>query len=136
MATASQEAELKTQGVMEASRNPNTSVTAEDAEKKMVEEAQKAGVPSFSFDPDASPEEKAAQAKAVSTDHRQDPYFRANRSINSEFPKTSTTKENRKQLRLRPISTMAYPANTICLIQKRQRHWLLQLLPRVKMENP
>lgn len=65
MATASQSAELKTQGVVEASRDPNTNVTSEDAQKKMVEESKKAGVAAFTFDPDASPEEKAAQAKAV-----------------------------------------------------------------------
>ncbi|TEY34261.1 hypothetical protein BOTCAL_0639g00020 [Botryotinia calthae] len=58
------EGELKTQGAVEAAQNPNSSVTAADAEAKIVNEGQKAGVPAFSFDPDASPEEKAAQARA------------------------------------------------------------------------
>lgn len=67
MATAPQEAgELKTAGVVEASRDPNSNVSPEDAQRKMVEESKKAGVAAFTFDPDASPEEKAAQAKAVS----------------------------------------------------------------------
>ena len=58
--------ELKAQGVAEASRDPDSNVTAEDAEKKFVAEAQKAGGQAFMFDPNASPEEKAAQARAVS----------------------------------------------------------------------
>lgn len=66
MANASSSAaELKTQGVIEAANDPDTSVTAEDAGKKMVQESKKAGVAAFTFDPNASTEEKAAQAKAV-----------------------------------------------------------------------
>jgi hypothetical protein len=60
-------AELKTQGVVEAAQDPNSSVTADDAQQKIVAESKKAGVAAFTFDPDASPEEKAAQARAVST---------------------------------------------------------------------
>ena len=40
--------------------------TAEDAQKDMVEEAENAGVTAFTFDPDASPEKKRAQARSVS----------------------------------------------------------------------
>lgn len=44
--------------------DPNSSVTAEDAQKKIVDESKKAGVAAFTFDPNASPEAKAAQARA------------------------------------------------------------------------
>jgi hypothetical protein len=58
--------EIKTQGAVEMARDPSSSVTADDAQKKMVEESKKAGVPAFTFDPNATPEQKAAQARAVS----------------------------------------------------------------------
>jgi hypothetical protein len=57
-------ADLKAQGVIEAAQDPNSSVTADDAQQKIVTESKKAGVPAFTFDPNASPEEKAAQARA------------------------------------------------------------------------
>jgi hypothetical protein len=63
---ASATAEIKAQGAVEMANDPNTSVTAEDAQKKLVDESRRAGVAAFTFDPDASPEEKAAQARAVS----------------------------------------------------------------------
>jgi hypothetical protein len=59
-------AEIKTQGAVEMAQDPNSSVTSVDAQKKIVEESKKAGVAAFTFDPNASPEEKAAQARAVS----------------------------------------------------------------------
>ena len=58
-------AELKAQGVEEAARDPNSKVTSADAQKVMGDESKKAGIPAYSFNPDASPEEKAATAKAV-----------------------------------------------------------------------
>jgi hypothetical protein len=58
--------ELKAQGVVEAAQDPNSTVTAEDAQRKIVQESKKAGVAAFQFDPNATPEEKAAQARAVS----------------------------------------------------------------------
>lgn len=61
----SQAAELKQQGALEAARDPNSSVSAEDAERKMVKETVNAGHHAYQFDPNASPEEKAAQARAV-----------------------------------------------------------------------
>jgi hypothetical protein len=61
--------ELKQQGAIEAAQDPNSNVTAEDAEKAMIEETKKAGGAAFQFDPDATPEEKAAQARAVSCRH-------------------------------------------------------------------
>lgn len=65
MATAQSAAELKQQGAIEAAENPESGVSAEDAQRKLVEESRNAGVAAFSFDPDASPEEKRRQAKAV-----------------------------------------------------------------------
>ncbi|KAI1307734.1 C2 domain-containing protein [Xylaria venustula] len=64
MATAQQASELKQQGAIDAARDPASSVTADDAQKKLVEESKNAGVAAFTFDPDASPEAKRAQAKA------------------------------------------------------------------------
>jgi hypothetical protein len=67
MATAAAEAELKQQGAFEAAADPNSNVTAADAQAKAELESKKAGVQAFSFNPDASPEEKAAQARSVSS---------------------------------------------------------------------
>lgn len=64
--TARGNEELKAQGVVEAARDPNSSVNAADAEKALKDHAQAGGAAAFEFNPDASPEEKAAQAKAVS----------------------------------------------------------------------
>ncbi|KAH6671447.1 C2 domain-containing protein [Halenospora varia] len=64
MSLNSQAGELKAQGVEEASRDPKSSVTANDAQRKIVAESKKAGVAAFTFDPDATPEQKAAQAGA------------------------------------------------------------------------
>lgn len=58
-------AELKAEGAIEAAQNTESQVTADDAQREMVEQSKNAGVPAFSFNPDASPEEKRAQAKAV-----------------------------------------------------------------------
>lgn len=67
MATEQAAAELKQQGAIEAARNPESSVSADDAQKKMLEESKAAGVAAFTFDPDASPEQKRAQAREVSS---------------------------------------------------------------------
>lgn len=58
--------ELKQQGAIEAAQDANSQVTAQDAEKIMVDESKKGGAVAFQFDPDASPQEKAALAGAVS----------------------------------------------------------------------
>lgn len=63
--TAKAEHELKAQGVVEAAQDPNTSVTSDDAQKAMVDQARAGGAAAFTFNPDASPEEKAAQAQEV-----------------------------------------------------------------------
>lgn len=57
--------EIKQQGVLEAARDPDTKISAQDAETAVVKEAQKAGGAAFMFDPNASAEEKAAQARSV-----------------------------------------------------------------------
>lgn len=59
-------AELKAEGAVEAAQNANSSVTADAAQKEIVEQSRQAGVAAFTFDPDASPEEKRRQAQAVS----------------------------------------------------------------------
>ncbi|KAK4693255.1 hypothetical protein P7C71_g4110, partial [Lecanoromycetidae sp. Uapishka_2] len=56
--------ELKSQGATEAAQDPNSKVTAQDAEDVMANESKKAGIAAFQFDPNASPEAKAAQARA------------------------------------------------------------------------
>lgn len=59
--------ELKQQGAVEAAQDPNSSVTAEDAQKTLINESKKAGGAAYEFDPNASPEEKAAQIRSVSS---------------------------------------------------------------------
>jgi len=58
--------ELKSQGATEAAQDSNSKVTVQDAEDFMANESKKAGISAFQFDPNASPEAKAAQAQAVS----------------------------------------------------------------------
>jgi hypothetical protein len=65
MATTAGAEELKQQSAFNASRDPNSSVTAKEAIAKAELETEKAGVQAFSFNPNASPEEKAAQARNV-----------------------------------------------------------------------
>jgi hypothetical protein len=62
--SALQERELKQQGAIEAAEEDI--VTSEAAEKEIVKESKDAGIPAFAFDPDATPEQKRAQAQAVS----------------------------------------------------------------------
>lgn len=61
----SRNGELKSQAFTEAARDPNSKVSAEDAEQIMTEESKKAGVAAYIFDPNASPEDKAAQVRSV-----------------------------------------------------------------------
>ncbi|KAK5091304.1 Tricalbin-2 [Lithohypha guttulata] len=56
--------EAKQQAVEDLARDPDSRVSASDVEKTILEESRKAGAPTFIFDPAASPEEKAAQARA------------------------------------------------------------------------
>ncbi|EEY18791.1 tricalbin-2 [Verticillium alfalfae VaMs.102] len=63
MSTAAEKNELKVQGAVEAAQDPESTVSADDAQKKILEESKKAGVTAFTFDPDASPDEKRRQAR-------------------------------------------------------------------------
>lgn len=101
MATISRASELKQQGALEAAQDPNSGVSAQAAEKKMLEEARKGGSAAYEFDPNASPEEKAAQAKAVRGIAM--PAVIAVLTLNSKSQRASTTSENRMP---RPLSRM------------------------------
>ena len=57
--------ELKSEGAEEAAQDPQSTVSAQDAEDVMTAESKKAGIAAFQFDPDASPEDKAAQVRSV-----------------------------------------------------------------------
>lgn len=48
-----------------AAQDPESTTTADDAQREMVAESRNAGVTAFNFDPDATPEQKRAQAAAV-----------------------------------------------------------------------
>lgn len=63
---SSRAGELRAHNTAQAARDPNSTTTAHDAEQVMAEESKKAGIAAFQFDPDASPEDKAAQARSVS----------------------------------------------------------------------
>ncbi|GAB7350158.1 hypothetical protein MBLNU459_g0823t3 [Dothideomycetes sp. NU459] len=56
--------EAKQQHAIEAAQDPNSSVTAEDAGRSILNESKKAGAVAYQFDPDASAQDKAKQAKA------------------------------------------------------------------------
>lgn len=58
--------ELKSQNAIDAARDPHSKVTAADAEQTLLDESKKAGAAAFQFDADASPADKARQAKSVS----------------------------------------------------------------------
>ncbi|KAI4100961.1 MAG: hypothetical protein LQ339_005282 [Xanthoria mediterranea] len=57
-------AELKSQGAVEAAQDPNSNLSSQDAQHLMAAESKKAGVAAYEFDPNASPEAKAAQARS------------------------------------------------------------------------
>ncbi|KHJ31926.1 putative transmembrane protein [Erysiphe necator] len=56
--------EPSTQAAVETLQDGGGSIKSLDAQKKIVEESRKAGVAAFVFNPNASPEEKAAQVRA------------------------------------------------------------------------
>lgn len=67
MASAvAEKTELKEAGIVEAaselSQDPQSKVNPEIIERTLVDETRKLGVPAYQFDPDASPEDKAAAA--------------------------------------------------------------------------
>ena len=57
--------EVKSEAAEHAAQDPGNKTTADDAENVMLNEAKNAGGQAFVFNPDASPEEKAAQARTV-----------------------------------------------------------------------
>lgn len=61
--------ELRAEGAVEAAQDSNSKVTSEDAQRVMLSESEKAGVTAYKFDPNATPEEKAAQARSVRFTH-------------------------------------------------------------------
>ena len=65
MAAPAVNGEVKEERAVDAAADPSSPVTAEQAEKVILDESRKAGAVAMQFDPDATPEEKAAQAKAV-----------------------------------------------------------------------
>lgn len=48
-----------------AFQNTQAGTSPDKVEQQLVDETRKAGLPAYQFDPDASPEEKAAEAEAV-----------------------------------------------------------------------
>ena len=61
--------ELKSQGAAQAAQDPNSSVSAHDAEQTIHDESRKAGSAAFQFNAESTPEEKAAQARSVCSTH-------------------------------------------------------------------
>ena len=57
--------EHKQQDALAAARDPHSSVTAHQAEQTILEQSKAAGAAAFEFDPNATPEEKAAQLREV-----------------------------------------------------------------------
>ncbi|KAJ4144980.1 hypothetical protein LMH87_003845 [Akanthomyces muscarius] len=62
---ANEERDAKVGDAIAAAQDPESSTTADDAQRQMVSESRNAGVPAFTFDPDATPEQKRAQARAA-----------------------------------------------------------------------
>ena len=72
MASAEAEkTELKEEGMIEAAtdlaQDPQSKVNPDKIEEALVKETRQAGASAYQFDPDASPEDKAAAAEAVRT---------------------------------------------------------------------
>jgi hypothetical protein len=67
--TESSAAEARQQGIIEmseaAAEDPSSNINPDIAEEILVEESRKAGAAAFQFNPDASPEDKAAASEAV-----------------------------------------------------------------------
>jgi len=57
--------ELKQQDDLAAARDPHNGISVEQAEHKVLAQARSSGAAAFQFDPNASAQEKAQQAKSV-----------------------------------------------------------------------
>lgn len=66
---AAEKTELKEEGIIDAAtqlaEDPQSKVNPEKIEEALVKETQEAGGVAYQFDPDASPEAKAAAAESV-----------------------------------------------------------------------
>lgn len=66
---AAERTELKEEGIIEAAtqlaEDPQSKVNPEKVEEALVKETREAGGVAYQFDPDASPEAKAAAAESV-----------------------------------------------------------------------
>lgn len=75
-------AEQKQQDVINAALDPDSNLTPENVEEKLVEESKKAGTVAYQFDPDASVEKKSEQVASVSCSnpsfHKYGPLFLVN----------------------------------------------------------
>lgn len=136
MATQADVAELKTQGVIEAAQDPNSKITAADAQERIVHESKKAGAVALTFDPNASPEEKAAQARAASSPDTSNGSAPKLLTSNSEFPRTSITYPSRKLFRFQQIFQMGSLAHTIFLLPRLQVHLPQQLYQKTRLASP
>ncbi|CAI4216220.1 unnamed protein product [Parascedosporium putredinis] len=67
MGTETDPVEVRQENAIEEAkaRHAAAAANADQAQQQMVEEARNAGVPAFTFDPDASPEQKRAQTRAA-----------------------------------------------------------------------
>lgn len=95
----SRDREKKQEKIIAEARDPASAVTSEDAEKYMVEQTRVAGGAAYQFNPAASPEEKAAQARSVRVHSRLSHGVARKPSdiINSIYPRVSTMKRSRKR---------------------------------------
>jgi hypothetical protein len=127
--------EIKAQAAVEMAQDPNSSVTAEAAQKKIVDESNKAGVPAFTFDPDASPEEKAAQARAVSDRIAGPGTLTDIIFFGSVCRKVSTTSTIQPTSLLQRIWRRACQRNTFSLLPPLRRLWRFQRRPQRKTKS-
>lgn len=78
---AAEKAEMKEEGIIEAAselaQDPQSKVNPEKVEEALVEETKEAGATAYQFDPNASPEAKAAAAESVSQESAGDNRERA-----------------------------------------------------------
>lgn len=65
--------EAKQEKAIESAQDPTSNSTSEDAERTLINDTKRAGGAAYQFNPDASPEEKAAQAASVGHDSRSCP---------------------------------------------------------------
>ncbi|KAF1952858.1 tricalbin [Byssothecium circinans] len=115
MSTISRANELKAQGAVEAAQDPDSNVTAQAAENVMMDEARKGGSAAYSFNPNASPEEKAAQAKAQVPDnfhHKRKPIATALASdANKDAPKQALPPASKAGVLEEPSTPASLEAN-------------------------